>query len=435
MKKINPFLSKKTPLRPSIFGKQERRARIGTKLTIQLFKPSTNVDRIIATMAVNGTVSFFLLKAMHVANSKTNNSSSALRPILLSIPLDPKEYEAGKNGNGATRIVYNNSAPEMAKLLFSPKSPFNSAFVTGSIASQYIPHYISDKEHPELNWDNRVHNNHAKVLAAELTALDSKNLTDADKAKAYETHWNNYQAAEKALIAKGILVANMIVVVDNEGLVPAVSINQESSSSNQYLDAKAVFGNENSTATYAPLLNQVHSIVDISDAAFDTNSDWVYGLNSLSPEGSARNIQATSTEVYGYDFTNQKAALPMRVVVSDSYTNMNAKPGETRSERFLEFCEENTQAEISNAELSLGFATGGLTSIFSIGGDNITYKAYTPAGANQDAINLNLDKEVELDLGDLISVSDISLEMDSSEEVALDNGVSDFDITDSASEF
>lgn len=435
MKKSNPFVSKKTPLRPALFGKQERRARVATEVMLQVFKPSTNVDRIIATMSNNGVISFFLLKAMHVANSKTNNTSLSLRPILLSIPLDPKEYEAGKNGNGATRIVYNNSAPHMAKLLFADKSPYNSAIVSGSIASQYIPHYISDKENAELNWDNRVHNNHAKVLAAELSALDSKNLTEADKAQAYETHWNNYQAAEKALIAKGILVPNMIIVVDNEGLVPTVSINQESTSSNQFLDSKTVFGNENSTATYAPLINKVHSIVDISDAAFDTNSDWVYGLNSLSPEGSARNIQATSTEVYGYDFINQKAALPMRVVVSDSYTNMNAKPGETRSERFLEFCEENTQAEISNAELTLGFAKGGLTSIFSLGGDNIVYKAYTPTGANQDAINFNLDKEVELDLGDLISVGDISLEMGMSDDVAEEVGVSDYDIMAPSSEF
>ena len=71
----------------------------------------------------------------------------------------------------------------------------------------------------------------------------------------------------------------------------------------------------------------------------------------------------------------------------------------------------------------------------SSGGDNIVYKAYTPTGANQDAINFNLDKEVELDLGDLISVGDISLEMGMSDDVAEEVGVSDYDIMAPSSEF
>lgn len=427
----NFFISKPTPLRPPQYGKQERRSHVATKLTLQLFKITTNVDRMIATMASNGTISFFLLKSMHLANSKTNSDNSAMRPIMVSIPLDPKEYRTTKNN----RIVFNNSAPEMAKILFAQGSPYNSAIVKGSIASQYIPHYVNDKEHPELNWDNRIHNNHAKQLAVKLSEIADLNLTDADKGQAYKDAWANYQAGEQALIDSGILVPNMIVVADTEGLIPTVTVNQQMSSANKYFDAKSLFGNENSTATYAPLLNQVSAVVTMSDTAVDPNGNWVYGRNSLTGDEAPRNIQATSVEVYGYDFTNQECPLPMRVVVTDTYTNMNAKEGNTRSERFLDFTEGNAQAEISDAELTLGYAKGGLTSIFSIGGDNIYYKAHTSSGIMLDSKNLNMDKEVELDLGDLISVDAISLDSDVPNTTSEESSLSDMDFNTSSEGF
>ena len=432
MSKKSPFLSKTNlPLRPPVYGKPERRSNVATKVTLQLFKITTNTDRIIATLANNGTISFFLIKAMHLANSKTNNPTAALRPLMVSFPLDPKEYRTTRNNS----IVYNNSTPEMAKVLFAQGSPFNSAIVKGSIASQYIPHFVTSKETPELNWDNQAHNLHAKRLAVKLTEIGDLNLTDADKSKAYKDAWDSYQKSEQDLIDKGILVPNMIVVADTDGLIPTVSVNQQMSSANKFFDSKSLFGNENSTATYAPLINEVSAVVAMSNTAVDPNSNWVYGRNSLSPDDATRSIQATSVEVYGYDFTNQKAPLPMRVVVTDTYTNVNAKEGNTRSERFQDFSENNSQAEINNAELTLGFATGGLTSIFSIGGDNIYYRTHTSSEIILDSRNLDMDKEVELDLGDLISVDAISLDSNESINTSVDNSVSDIDFSTSSSEF
>lgn len=432
MAKKNPFLSKNNlPLRPPVYGKTVRRSNVALQATLQLFKITTNTDRIIATLANNGTISFFLIKPMHLANSKTNNDTSALRPILVSFPLDPKEYRTTRNNS----TVFNNSTPEMAKQLFAVNSPYNSAIVTGSIASQYIPHFVTSKETPELVWDNDKHNLHAKQLALKLTQIGDLNLTDADKGQAYKDAWNAYQAAEQNLIDKGILVPNMILVTDPNGLVPIVSVNQQMTSANKYFDAKSLFGNENSTATYAPLVNQVSAVVSISDTALDPNSTWVYGRNSLSPDDATRSIQATSVEVFGYDFTNQKTPLPMRVVVTDTYTNINPKEGNTRSERFLDFISSNTQAEISNAELTLGFATGGLTSIFSLGGDNIYYKSHTSSEVVLDARNLDMDKDVELDLGDLISVDAISLDDDTSMDDSVESSLSDVDFNTSSEGF
>lgn len=394
---MSAFQTVQTSIKPKSFGKVERKQKLAMKLTLQLFKSNNTLDRIIAHMSSTGSISFYLLRNMNLSNSVTTKQNLEMRPVLISVPLDVRSYTTAAN-----RTNYSNSSKEMTKLLFHPQSPYNSAIVKGSLNEHYIPHYINNKDNPELNWNNEKHNVHAKELATVLSKIADLNLTDADKDAAYTKAWTAYEQAEQNLINKGVLVSNQVVVVDQDGLIPIVSINQYSSSSNKFFDSKAIFGHENSQATYAPLLNKVSGVVSISDTALDSNTDWVYGISNLGES----NLKATSKEVLGFNLYNEPMENPMRIIVTDTYGNKGVKEGDTRSERFLDFCENQAFAEVSDAELQLGFSRGGLTSIFTLTGDEITYKSHTPVGSlDQPSIKaIDFDQPVDFEMDDLVSL-------------------------------
>lgn len=399
-----PFKTVKSPLTPKAFGKPNRRmANMSAKAHLQVFKPKQTVDRLFATLATNGSISFFILKLVNLVDSYTSNTSAAMRPLFVSVALDPKQYETRQG-----RVSFNDSNPQMVSTMFQPKSPFNSALIKGSFTTNLIPCFINNKENPELNWDNVEHNKHTKRLVAVINKIEAATLTEADKKNAYQKAWAEYQAKEKELLDKGIIVPNNILVANQNGIVPSLTVNQYTNSSNKFLDAETLFSNENSTATYAPIINTVDAVVKFTDNSIDEHSNWVYGINTLNSGSEGRELKATSAEVNVYDFMNQLTTRPMRVVVQDTYVNVNAKEGDTRSERFLEFTENNSQAMITDAQLFMGYTSlGGLTSTFSLQGESIYYKEHEMPNTNQSEINVDLDGEQDIETDNLLEVDDI----------------------------
>ena len=384
--------SVRTTLAPLQYGKAEpSRSHRRLEGMVQVFKPSVAEERkfrLMAYMANNGTISVQRLDLLTLSNSVTNNTSMQNRPVFVSTSCDPNEYVA-KN----KRVVFGDSNSEVIQTFFQPNNPMNSLIVKGSVASMLIP--MNNK------WDNKEHNAHLLVLMHQLHTIANANTTEVDKLNYFTKAWDKYKAVEEKLVADGLLVENMVLVADTNGVIPNISINQYThNSKNEYLDAKSRYSNEKSKATFVPILNNFSGVVDFTDSTGDKYTDYTYGMNVLGNKGNNDQSDNTTgykqytTEAFAYAFDNTKASSPIRVVVGDGIygTRNNSK---SRSERFEEFKSKHNSGNIHNAQLVLAPRLGGdtYTSTFSLEGNNITYSTYKSEDNNE--IVVNLDDEVK----------------------------------------
>ena len=379
-----------TDIAPTQFGKQDNyQGNRRAELILQLFKTGVVEERkfrIQATLSDKGIVSFQQLILMNLSNSVTNNTSMQNRPIFVSHALDPNRYETKAK---AKRIMYNDSNPQVVKTFFHPENKMNSLIVKGSITGALIP--------KDNAWDNKLHNKHAFILAKKLETISESNAVESEKSAKYQKAWDEYQAVEQSLIEQGLLVSNNVVVADINGLIPNQSLNQYSRSSNKFLDAKSQYSNENSEATFVPLLNIVNAIVDLTDTTSDPHTAYTYGMSGGSSDDSDTNtgIKRFSSVALAYGFNNQLVVNPIRVVVSDLIYNTKS----SRSENFMNFKEKNPSAIIRNGQLMLAPSLGGYTSMFSIEGNNIQYSAYkAETNNNSNVISDDFGTVDDLDL-------------------------------------
>lgn len=421
------FTSVATTLKPVQYGKRAvRQNNLQAKATVQLFRSNEKVIRYIATLANNGTVSFFQLQLMQLTNSYTNIPQQQTRPIFLSSALDPKMYTTNRDN----RIVYNDSNTQMMANFNREGSPYNSVLVEANLATMLIP-FTSTGDNSELIWDNKKHNQHVAKLAQQLAVINTKNVTEGLKQEAFKRAWDEYQASEKSLKDAGIIVPNQALVAIDSKIVPGITVHQYMSNSNQYFSGAALFESENSRATYCPIINSIHGIFELTDTASDPKTEWTYGLkaptsnynnsgsnttsNTSSDSSNTDNntgVKRCSAEAIAYDFISKKSAEPVRVVVSDLVTNTRT----SRAEIFSDFMKENSMIQVRDAELHLGFAIGGYTSIFSIQGNDISYTSYKPNNTNgiEDGKLVDLDEEVTLSgTDDFITVDDINSDFES----------------------
>ena len=423
------FTSVATTLKPVVYGKRAvRQNNLQAKATIQLFRSAEKVIRYIATLANNGTVSFFQLQLMQVTNSYTNIPNQQTRPIFLSSALDPKMYTTNRDN----RIVYNDSNTQMMANFNRDGSPYNSVLVEANLGTMLIP-FTSTGDNPELIWDNKKHNQHVAKLAQQLAVINTKNVTEGIKQEAFKRAWDEYQATEKSLKDAGVIVPNQALVAIDSKIVPGITVHQYMSNSNQYFSGAALFESEHSRATYCPIINSIHGIFELTDTTNDPKTEWTYGLkapvsnynNTGSNTNTANNstsdsstsdmnngVKRCSAEAIAYDFISKKSAEPVRIVVSDLVTNNRT----SRAEIFNDFMKENSMIQVRDAELHLGFAIGGYTSIFSIQGNDISYTSYKPNNTNgiEDVKLAALDEEVTLsDTSDFITVDDINSDFES----------------------
>ena len=426
-KKAPRFTSVATTLKPVQYGKRAvRQNNLQAKATIQLFRSAEKVVRYIATLANNGTVSFFQLQLMQVTNSYTNIPNQQTRPIFLSSALDPKMYTTNRDN----RIVYNDSNTQMMANFNREGSPYNSVLVEANLGTMLIP-FTSTGDNPELIWDNKKHNQHVAKLAMMLETVNSKNVTEGIKQEAFKRAWDEYQATEKSLKEAGIIVPNQALVAIDSKIVPGITVHQYMSNSNQYFSGAALFESEHSRATYCPIINSIHGIFELTDTTNDPKTEWTYGLkapvsNYNNTSNSSANtstsetsntdsnlgVKRCSAEAIAYDFISKKSAEPVRIVVSDLVTNNRT----SRAEIFNDFMKENSMIQVRDAELHLGFAIGGYTSIFSIQGNDISYTSYKPNVSNgiDDSKLVDLDEEVTLSgTDDFITVDDINSDFES----------------------
>ena len=425
-KKAPRFTSVATTLKPVQYGKRAvRQNNLQAKATIQLFRSAEKVVRYIATLANNGTVSFFQLQLMQVTNSYTNIPQQQTRPIFLSSALDPKMYTTTRDN----RIVYNDSNTQMMANFNREGSPYNSVLVEANLATMLIP-FTSTGDNPELIWDNKKHNQHVAKLAQQLAVINTKNVTEGIKQEAFKRAWDEYQATEKSLKEAGVIVPNQALVAIDSKIVPSITVHQYMSNSNQYFSSAALFESEHSRATYCPIINSIHGIFELTDTTNDPKTEWTYGLKA--PVSNYSNINSSSNtstsdssntdsnlgvkrcsaEAIAYDFISKKSAEPVRIVVSDLVTNNRT----SRAEIFNDFMKENSMIQVRDAELHLGFAIGGYTSIFSIQGNDISYTSYKPNNTNgiDDSKLVDLNEEVTLsDTDDFITVDDINSDFES----------------------
>lgn len=366
-------------LRPLRHGKQPTRtADKKLEINIQVFRDAKKVQRRFATLANNGTISFFELQLVRVANSETNAPGLKTRPVFLSTAKDPNQYTNKRDG----AIIYGDSNTQTMINYNRPNSGYNSLFLTSNIGTVYIP-FTSVGDSPELVWDNVKHNAHVDILSSQLDYLFAMNLPNEKLLQACAKAWAMYQTAEKALIDSGVVIQNSVLIAVDSGVVPATSAYQEMSSANSYYDGASLFGNEKSVATYCPILNNVMGTLDLTSTQEDPNTNWTYGLiepvsnygtygsNDKSSENAAQTggYKSCSVEAIAYDFLNQKSASPVRIVIGDA--NINSKI--SRAESFESYTQKEQSIQLHSAQLQIGFALGGNSSIFSLQGNRISY--------------------------------------------------------------
>lgn len=378
------FKAIETTLKPKSYGKREQRLSNALKVrtTLQLFKPYKNVFKVVPYISANGKVTPIRLTLMLLHDSTTSSQALASRPIFVSTSLDPNEYET-RDG----RTVYADSNEAMMKLLTAQDSPYNSTIVSGSFGTSNIPFDAK-------TWDNVAHNAHAVDFINKATAIaNASNLTDSVKETSFKKIYDEYTAKEQELLDKGVIVSNAVVVANPSSVSPTVSLNQSVSSRNAFFDSEKVLGNENSLATFAPMINKVSGTMRISDAS--SHGNWEYGLSE------SNGVTSFSTAIHMFDFRNQLDATEARIVVRDRFKPAKGSNQRTRTQSLSEFVESNSLIEVYDAHLRVGMSElGGLSSVFSLEGDDLTYRAVHLGSQDSlvdNDVSVNLDAEVALD--------------------------------------
>lgn len=390
------FTSVKTTLKPKTYGKRDQRLSnsLKTKVTVALFKSKKPVYKVLPYISASGKLTPVRLTLAHLSDSMTTNNNLASRPIFVSTSLDPRPYETNDN-----RVVFADSNEQMMLNLKHEQSPYNSFIVSGHFGSANIPFSID-------TWDNVEHNKHALDFISKATAVaNATNLTDAVRQKTFDTLYNEYMAKEQELLDKGIIVANSIIVAKESGIQLMTTIAQNTESRNDFFNAEKVFGNEHSLATYAPMTNEVYGSMKLSGSK--AHGNWTYGLNETN------GLSSFSTPVNFFDFRNKVDTSEGRIVVRDRFQPNEGSNQRTRSQALDEFVQENSVITIYGAQLRLGLTElGGLTSVFSLEGDDLTYTKTLMATQDTTALSdvtADLDSEVKLDtsvMGDFVMTED-----------------------------
>ena len=392
------FTSVKTTLKPKTYGKRDQRLSnsLKTKVTVALFKSKKPVYKVLPYISASGKLTPVRLTLAYLSDSMTGSHTLASRPVFVSTSLDPRPYETNDN-----RVVFADSNEQMMLNLKHEQSPYNSFMVTGSFGSNNIPFSID-------TWDNVGHNLHAlDFISKATTVAKATNLTDAVRQKTFDTLYAEYMAKEQELIDKGLLVTNSIIIAKESGIQLTTTIAQNTESRNDFFNAEKVFGNEHSLATYAPLTNEVYGSMKITGSK--AHGNWTYGLNETN------GLSSFSTPVCFFDFRNKVDTSESRIVVRDRFqpnegSNQRTR---TRSQALDEFVQDNSVITIYGAQLRLGLTElGGLTSVFSLEGDDLTYTKTIMATQDNTVlsdVSMDLDTEVKLNtssMGDFVVTED-----------------------------
>ena len=416
------FTSVKTTLKPKTYGKRDQRLSnsLKTKATVTLFKSKKPVYKVLPYISASGKLTPVRLTLAHLSDSLTTSNNLASRPVFVSTSLDPRPYETNDN-----RVVFADSNEQMMLNLKHEQSPYNAFVVTGSFGSANIPFSID-------TWDNVEHNKHAlDFISKATTVAKATNLTDAVRQKTFDTLYAEYMAKEQELLDKGIIVVNGIIVAKESGIQLMTTIAQNTESRNDFFNSTKVFGNEHSLATYAPMTNEVYGSMKLSGSK--AHGNWTYGLNETN------GLSSFSAPVNFFDFRNKVDTSEARIVVRDRFRPNEGSNQRTRTQALDEFVQENSVITIYGAQLRLGLTElGGLTSVFSLEGDDLTYTKTLMATQDTTALSdvtADLDSEVKLDtstMGDFVMTEDtdflasITSQQDDSEDVPFSTGSEDF---------
>lgn len=397
---LNTHFSK-TPLNPNHFGKSDSsRGDLSVEFSLQLFKTSNPNQRLVryyASLANNGTVSIhrMILAKLHEPTAGPNN---IIKNIWVSHSMNPGEYQDSRSAT-----LFRDGNRQQIDYLNAEKTPFNAFIVTGSYTSLLVP--------TSYEWDNEKHNKHVFDLAKAFTECDSKNLTDEQRNTVYQQIWDAYVKAEKELENKGLLVPSNVIVANTNAINPIASMGQNLETKSNWLNGKAMLGNEGQLATYASNLNSVSGTFKFTDTAMDANTSYTYGLNSIRQVGE-RSLNAFSSEVLGFDMFNRLPSVPMSISVLD----LNYETSTSRAENFQQFKESNVFFAIRSGKLTLRVVPGTLASHFHITGENMTYRKTEVSGVDvyTDLAELDVDSDdyEEIDSSETVSGNDVPFESD-----------------------
>lgn len=374
--------SVQTTLIPQAFGKRDQRLSnsLKTRVTVTLFKPQKPVYKVMPYISATGKLTPIRLTLAYLSDSVTGTPSLALRPVFVSTSLDPKPYTTNDN-----RIVYSDSNEHIMQLIKMDQSPYNAFNVSGNFGTAYIPKSAE-------TWDNNKHNAHALVFIERATALANQpNITDSVRQQGFDKLYKEYLAVEQKLLADDIVVSNSIIVAQESGVQPVTTIHQNMHSRNDFLNADKVFGNENSLATFAPITNEVHGSMRLVDSK--ANGNWMYGLSENN------GLSTYSVAVNFFDFRNKVDTTEARIVVRDRFAQNAESKQRTRSESLEDFVANNSAICLYDAKLKLApTELGGLTSTFSLEGDNMTYTKAPIATQESILVDADVDESAELKL-------------------------------------
>lgn len=263
---------------------------------------------IIANLAINRSLSslqrFFLTKnksgaiTMHcalpfedVGKSNLDNRTTISKTIVfVAVNANANEY----NTKDEKTIVISNNTPHLVDTALDPKSPYNGVNIVGCPATILVPKSLEEwnkavKDGSQtygqafnsrlISYYNEIDRILGKIDSLQKeVGIDEEELTMLNNQ--INIIWDNYVNLEQSYHNNSKLVESSVIYVNANQFTPVITCFQNTtSSSNQFLDAGKLYGNEH--ASYAPQTMFISGLGHITASDTNIHSGYNYGLYSL----------------------------------------------------------------------------------------------------------------------------------------------------------
>jgi hypothetical protein len=417
------------------YGKPTSNAERSMNGTICLFENRTNqIRRLYLVISPTGNVSLHQIVMLNMHTPRSTYSNRMYQPIALSHTMDSGSYVSQQNGKPS--IFFEDSNYQIMSRFLSldsvtkQHSAYNALIIDAAIAEDYIP--VSS-----TNWDSVEDNKHTMIAyAGLLKLLERTGITAEMKARSLAEIFKRYNDSEQALIEAGKLVSSHILIARPSGIQPIIGLAQNSSSASADFNAEKILSNENSQATFAPIINKFHGFVlpnpsisqdPLTDATFGygpITSRQTQRTPAMSAEQSAASVltgdidsvSSSETSTTGrqrftamcqaYDFLNRSLKRDIIISMEDAFNN------NLRGQIMSNYIQKNSGLIlIVNASLSLiyhkdaqGMRINACTFVF---GGNFSYQGHNDPNRPNSTVDIvpNFAETVPIE-----AVSDTSID-------------------------
>jgi hypothetical protein len=260
-------------------------------------------------------------------NPENGQANINRQTLFVAISCNKNEYDAK---NTSVHVISENNLA-MSELSFESNNTYNGIVVVGSPIENYIP-YSKDswtREH-QGSTIGQIANNETLNIFFKLQDLSASLQNTEIEVDPEEVRnqmaslWARYEANEKTLIEKNFLVKSNLIYSDSNALAPVTTpFAFTTSSTNQYLDARRLFGSKEAGASYAPVISKVFASGVITPKEANEVTGYKYGQTGVTsklgnvvivPEDAkATTLETTTRELSVFDGSGRNTNIELTV--------------------------------------------------------------------------------------------------------------------------